>query len=210
MNRNPGLFVPRPRPARTSSARTSSARPRADHVVARREDDDGHLSAALWPRARVIGLLAWLALAAIGGCQRAKYEEPEHHVPAHRPVDFPAAVARLETLHQWFLTGGDIKEGALTGDARISDAIDPFDEFHDVTRWLPELAGDSDLAEVEWGRVNGQSRTLVGAFASVRSAAAAARTSSYQMRRELFESGLRELRAVADAFPRGKVEEARE
>jgi hypothetical protein len=30
------------------------------------------------------------------------------------------------------------------------------------------------------------------------------------MRRELFESGLRELRAVADAFPRGKVEEARE
>jgi len=88
--------------------------------------------------------------------------------------------------------------------------IDPFDEFHDVARWLPELAGDRDLPEAEWVRVNRQSQALVDAFATVRATAATDRPRSYGGRRELFESGLRELRAVADVFPKGKIERARE
>jgi hypothetical protein len=98
----------------------------------------------------------------------------------------------------------------LVSGGEVAEPIDPFDEFHDVARWLPELAGDSDLGEAEWVRVNRQAKTLVDAFAPVRAAAAAARPSAYGGRREVFESGLRELRAVAESFPRGRVGEARE
>ena len=160
---------------------------------------------------RLLPMLVVLALAAGGGCHRDAHEEPEHHVPAHRPADYPTAVARLEELHRKFLAG----EPAATamepnGTAREAVAIDPFDEFHDVARWLPELAGDSDLAEAEWVRVERQARTFVDAFAPVRAAALADRPRSYDGRRELFEAGLRELRAVADSFPRSKIQETRE
>ncbi|MEY4176596.1 MAG: hypothetical protein RLY70_170 [Planctomycetota bacterium] len=174
---------------------------------------------------RLLPMLVVLALAAGGGCHRDAHEEPEHHVPAHRPADYPTAVARLEELHRKFLAGelagtamepaGTATEPAATamepnGTAREAVAIDPFDEFHDVARWLPELAGDSDLAEAEWVRVERQARTFVDAFAPVRAAALADRPRSYDGRRELFEAGLRELRAVADSFPRSKIQEARE
>ena len=174
---------------------------------------------------RLLPMLVVLALAAGGGCHRDAHEEPEHHVPAHRPADYPTAVARLEELHRKFLAGelagtamepaGTATEPAGTatepaGTAREAVAIDPFDEFHDVARWLPELAGDSDLAEAEWVRVERQARTFVDAFAPVRAAALADRPRSYDGRRELFEAGLRELRAVADSFPRSKIQEARE
>ena len=167
---------------------------------------------------RLLPMLVVLALAAGGGCHRDAHEEPEHHVPAHRPADYPTAVARLEELHRKFLAGelaGTAMEPAGTatepaGTAREAVAIDPFDEFHDVARWLPELAGDSDLAEAEWVRVERQARTFVDAFAPVRAAALADRPRSYDGRRELFEAGLRELRAVADSFPRSKIQETRE
>jgi hypothetical protein len=167
---------------------------------------------------RLLPMLVVLALAAGGGCHRDAHEEPEHHVPAHRPADYPTAVARLEELHRKFLAGepaGTATEPAATamepnGTAREAVAIDPFDEFHDVARWLPELAGDSDLAEAEWVRVERQARTFVDAFAPVRAAALADRPRSYDGRRELFEAGLRELRAVADSFPRSKIQETRE
>jgi hypothetical protein len=173
-----------------------------------------------------------LAIAAGGGCHRAAYEEPEHHVPAHRPADYPAAVARLEALHRQFLggesasnaignatenTAGNTSENVTenatenaAGNAGIVNVIDPFDEFHDLARWLPELAGDSDLVEAEWVRVNRQARILVDALAPVRAAALADRLRSYDSRREMFASGLRELRAVADAFPRNNLREERE
>lgn len=195
---------------------------------------DAAVRRALPPVLMALAMAA--AMAVGGGCHRAAYEEPEHHVPAHRPADYPAAVARLEALHRQFLGGesasnaignapgnaaGNTTEnmtenttenaaGNAAGNAGIVNVIDPFDEFHDLARWLPELAGDSDLVEAEWVRVNRQARLLVDAFAPVRAAALADRRRSYDSRREMFASGLRELRAVADAFPRNNLREERE
>ncbi|MFM7072170.1 MAG: hypothetical protein ACKO38_10310 [Planctomycetota bacterium] len=219
-----------PAKARPAKARSAKARPAETRSADARS---AHLVIEVTGYERTVWLLALaalVALAALSGCQRAAHEEPEHHLPAHRPADYPAAITRLENLHQQFLavrastgespagasktgessTAESSAAGTLVSGGEVAEPIDPFDEFHDVARWLPELAGDSDLGEAEWVRVNRQAKTLVDAFAPVRAAAAAARPNAYGGRREVFESGLRELRAVAESFPRGRVGEARE
>jgi hypothetical protein len=94
-----------------------------------------------------LGILWTLTLA---GCLQGPMEEPEHVTPAHRPADYPAAVVRLDVLIQ------EIESDS----ARDTATIDVFAEWTDLIRWLPDMAGDSDLKEPDWNRVNEATRQL--------------------------------------------------
>jgi hypothetical protein len=91
---------------------------------------------------RVLSLC--LLVVAVGGCQTTNREEAEHHTPAHKPADFPAAVDRLLALHDEIARNG----------TRAADQLDVFTESFDIARWLPELAADSDMEELPWNRVH--------------------------------------------------------
>ncbi|MBM4002059.1 MAG: hypothetical protein FJ295_02060 [Planctomycetes bacterium] len=116
---------------------------------------------------RRLPLLASLLLAA--GCHGTRVEESEHHTPAHKPADFPAAVDRLLALHVEILNGRP----------RANDSLDVFTEAHDVVRWLPELAADSDLGEEPWNIVYATAQRLEAILTEVRSPHVDDRSNAY-------------------------------
>jgi hypothetical protein len=93
------------------------------------------------------------------GCHGSHGEEAEHHTPAHKPADFAAAVDRLLALHV------EISNGR----PRAPEQMDVFAEAHDIVRWLPELAADSDLSEAPWNNVYETARRLEAILIEVRS-----------------------------------------
>ncbi|GIW98536.1 MAG: hypothetical protein KatS3mg111_1869 [Pirellulaceae bacterium] len=111
-----------------------------------------------------------VAVAAFAGCHGSRVEEAEHHAPAHKPADFPAAVDRLLTLHAE-ITNGDL---------RTNDPLDVFTETSDIVRWLPDLAADSDLGEEPWNSVYATSQRLETILNEVQSRRDADRYQEYQ------------------------------
>jgi hypothetical protein len=95
-------------------------------------------------------LMLCLLIIASGGCHGTSLEEPEHHTPAHKPADFPAAVDRLLALHNEIANNG----------TRAADPLDAFSESFDIARWLPELAADSDMEERPWNQVHEIARQM--------------------------------------------------
>jgi hypothetical protein len=134
-------------------------------VLGRRAQDfiDGHGSAHL----RVVITCLLLVVA---GCQRKESEEVEHHSPVHKPESFPAAVDRLVTLHA----------AILEGPARPSEGLDIFMETHDVIRWLPELAADSDLDEDSWNQVDHTAQRMEAMLTAVLKRTGDARLAAYR------------------------------
>lgn len=63
----------------------------------------------------------------------------EHHVPPHRPANFTHAVRDLEQRLRE-LDRGPVSDEQMT-------------ELLDIVRWLPEIAGDSDLRKPDWDTV---------------------------------------------------------
>ncbi|QDU82444.1 hypothetical protein Pla110_42010 [Polystyrenella longa] len=85
-----------------------------------------------------------------------KKEDDDHghsHGPSYKPETFAKAVAeikkRLEHIHV-DLTGGHLDH--------VEDEIITLREF---IHWLPELAGDTDMAEGEWNQVQAVSREML-------------------------------------------------
>lgn len=141
---------------------------------------------------RLLAVLAVLALSTVlNGCLAAPAEEAEHHVPAHRPIDFPAAVARLEALHAELLDGKS---------DRPVDSLDALTELSDVVRWLPELAADSDLDRKSWDRVAATTRLFEEDLSSVRAATGPQRSAEYANRATLLEKHLRALRDLSEIY----------
>lgn len=75
--------------------------------------------------------------------------EHEHREIAHKPADYPKAVRRLRELHE-----------QLAAEEKIDSKLDPWDEYLDLVRWLPELAADSDLAKEPWDNIHQTSKGL--------------------------------------------------
>ncbi len=85
------------------------------------------------------------------------YVAAEHDVPAHKPADFPTAVARIEGLLQRHF-GVQLSE--YPGEIVIPEPLDTSTEPMEVNEvwacldelagWLAELAIDSDLDEAKW------------------------------------------------------------
>jgi hypothetical protein len=92
----------------------------------------------------------FVVVAGSGGCLNftasGEHAEHAHHeIPVHRPSNFPHGVRRLRYRLEQFAT-------TLTlDDAKLSER--KYSELRDIVRWLPELAGESDLPEPEWEQV---------------------------------------------------------
>ncbi|MGE0761256.1 MAG: hypothetical protein AB7F89_22040 [Pirellulaceae bacterium] len=131
---------------------------------------------------------------AYAGCHGADHEEAEHHTPAHRPPDYPAAVKRLLALHREIMDG-TVERGATD--------LDVFQELYDVVRWIPELAADSDLPREPWERIRQTSYLLTLELNEVRIAASDARRECY---RSLEPSIDRKLTDLSDLARRHALE----
>lgn len=88
-------------------------------------------------------------------------EHAGHVIPAHKPRTFPDAVRKLRELNERI--GRDVVEGRP--DAKtLHIALD-------VATWLPEVAADSDMPEVQWNAVNSRSSALVEDYKEILSGA---------------------------------------
>ncbi len=135
--------------------------------------------------------LALLVLLVCSGCNRSEPVTAEHHVPAHMPASFPAAVDQLTALHREIVDGRE----------RPRDQLDPYTEACDVARWLPGLAADSDLEEQAWMRVDDVSHRLEELLSGTLSRTSGARRPAYLERAAEIERLQRELGQVKRLFP---------
>lgn len=101
-------------------------------------------------------LVLALGLFLLPGCSSEEHDDHlEHHIPEHKPADFSRAVTEIQRR---------------TDELRIADKFSPADratkvnELFDIIRWLPELAGESDMPEEPWNKVNAISRSLAAAL----------------------------------------------
>jgi len=140
-------------------------------------------------RRRIAAVVGTLLLA---GCPGAAPPGPaEHHTPAHKPADYPAAVARLSELDREI----------VAGHARPAGELDVFTEAGDIVRWLPELAADSDLGEEPWNRIARGADELGTLIARVQAAPAAQQRDAFLALAGQWEHGLDELAAIAATAP---------
>jgi hypothetical protein len=99
-------------------------------------------------------LLLPLLCFVLSGCHRAGATEDdhlEHHVPAHKPSHLATAIDEIERRY-----AAVAKEDGIQSPERITQ----LKELVDIVRWLPEIAGDSDLPEEQWNVVDGVSEYL--------------------------------------------------
>jgi hypothetical protein len=99
-------------------------------------------------------LLAVLNTIITSGCQRASAtgeEHLEHHVPPHKPPNLSSAIDQIERRFESLVHGPGIRD---------AEAATQLQELIDIVRWLPEIAGDSDLPEEQWNAVDEVSQQL--------------------------------------------------
>lgn len=79
----------------------------------------------------------------------AKHEEHDHEhdhgIPEHKPTTFAEAVKQLPRRHK--RVAGELRAG------HADHAAEQIQQLLDLVRWLPELAGDTDLKKAEWETV---------------------------------------------------------
>lgn len=68
-----------------------------------------------------------------------------HGMAAHRPESFVAAVEQLATRYEAL--------AATPSESSAANVTVALQELKDIVRWLPELAGDSDLRRADWEQV---------------------------------------------------------
>lgn len=93
-------------------------------------------------------LLVALACVATAGCHRASATDEdhlEHHVPPHKPQNLTSAIDEIERRFEVLAHGREVP---------IADRAAQLQELVDIIRWLPEIAGDSDLPEEQWNVVD--------------------------------------------------------
>jgi hypothetical protein len=111
-------------------------------------------------------LIVALAVFCVAGCHPAgdshERELLEHAEIPHKPKSFADGVDSLAHRHAaWF---GLEKHGhAHTLDGRGANSHE-WTELLDVARWLPELAGDTDMPEPEWNQVRAASLDLLATY----------------------------------------------
>ena len=139
-----------------------------------------------------LAFAGWCALA-LTGCLASPDPgaEAEHHRPAHKPAEYPAAVARLRELHE------EILSGAVP---RPSDQIEVHQELSDVVRWLPELAADSDLGKDAWDKIHATTQRMDAMLTPVRAAPPTERADAYRKQSVDLAACLGELTMLAADF----------
>lgn len=85
----------------------------------------------------------------------------EHFVPHHKPANFAMAVEEIE--HR----AHHLSDHAGHGHG---DEADEFQELLDIVGWIPELAADSDLNEVDWSKASSAATALAANLTARKSA----------------------------------------
>jgi Fe-S-cluster formation regulator IscX/YfhJ len=98
-------------------------------------------------------LLIGLCVFSMGCGSSTPIKQAEHDLPAHRPVDL---ATYAESYSQRFVAWQQAQQ--------FSSQDPRFIEFHDLLRWLPEIAAESDLPEQEWNKLAEQSASLEQAW----------------------------------------------
>ncbi|AMV18292.1 hypothetical protein [Planctomyces sp. SH-PL14] len=90
-----------------------------------------------------IVLLSALCLGLLSGCSSTAAEEDHaaHHIPEHRPPDLPSTAAEIRS--RW----------SAVRTVSPSEQPTRWTELGDILRWLPEIAGESNLNRPEWEEV---------------------------------------------------------
>jgi hypothetical protein len=110
-------------------------------------------------RLAVMVMVSWAV--GLSGCQGGnEVKEEAHHIPEHLPANFDRAVGRIEQLVS------HLKDGAAL--EKMPTEVNVETELRDVVRWLPELAAQSDLTEVDWNLVDGATMELIDQFAKAK------------------------------------------
>ena len=142
-----------------------------------------------------IGLLAVLAFIASPGCHRATatdHDHLEHHVPPHKPANVAAAIDQIE--HRF--------EAMAHGErTRGSERVTELKELVDIVRWLPEIAGDSDLREPQWNTVDQISEKLWPPLLDQLQRAERGEVANLQPIHDLVDASLAELRDATRDLP---------
>lgn len=144
------------------------------------------------PRVFVLGA-AFACLLALGGCNPsaptsnapdgAVDYQSSHGIAAHRPDSLATAVTQLSA-----------RRDALLAASPPTDIATALRELKEIVRWLPELAGDSDLRRADWEQVRQLADELAAITEPWDSAQDAAATTS----RTEFDRILAALRPLAE------------
>lgn len=102
----------------------------------------------------LLRLLALAVLLSLPGCgaggTNSEEDHGKHVDPPHKPATFAMAVQEVE--HRF-----DELARPLASDIRTNRLV----ELDDILRWLPQMAGDTDLRRADWDEVNGLTARLV-------------------------------------------------
>lgn len=114
----------------------------------------------------VTGLILILCAASLNltGCSSAKVsesttssEEDEHHEHAHAPAYKPKTFTQaIDEIKKQLLT-----IEAESDEGHLSHAREELALLREFIHWLPELAGDTDMAEQEWNEVQAVSQQML-------------------------------------------------
>lgn len=143
----------------------------------------------------VLTLGACAGIATLLGCTETVTDRMEHEEPSHRPANYSAAIARLTELHAEI-------QGEVHRDAGELDAIS---EAHDIARWLPEIAADSDLPESPWVRIEASAKEMQQILAGAMEFAESERREMYLRDASRLRQLNEELREVSREYPHPKA-----
>jgi len=164
----------------------------------------------------------WLGLVVAVGCHGGEIEEPEHYHPANKPVDFPAAITRMQHVHREIVAGPlvareveimdhhhdhshdhdhDHDHGHSHEDEQGHVHMDALQEMNELVRWLPGLAADSELEEAPWNRVNAAANALEIILTEASSGNGEARRVTYLRNEAEIERQLGQLVEIRQQFP---------
>jgi hypothetical protein len=115
----------------------------------------------------------------------------EHHVPEHKPHSLHAAIDQIELRYD-ALAEGEVPRAGRT--ARLKELVD-------IVRWLPELAGDTDLPEGPWNVVEQVSQQLAGLLQKAAAGDQAGELTALAPLHSTMDAALDKLRTAAAELP---------
>jgi hypothetical protein len=137
--------------------------------------------------------LAWLV--AGWGCAPREPSgdvSEEHGVPPHKPADLSSAIVQIERRFAELVRDPD------PAGPRFAERLQ---EMIDIVRWLPYIAGESDLPEAQWNVVHQASERLQPLLQQQYARVQRGAPAELQSVQSLLEATLAELRQVASSQP---------
>jgi len=152
----------------------------------------------VWTRENYITVALWAAftlpLAGWGCAPQGMSDDAseEHHIPPHKPPDLPSAIVQLERRFIALAQPHAATQPEFA--VRLQELIE-------IVRWLPELAGDSDLPEAQWNVVYQAAQRLEPLLQAQYARVQRGHRAEMRAVQQRFDATLAQLRAIAWSQP---------